>query len=223
MIRGAARSAPAGLPVVTLPLNNGVEVPALGFGVFQTPPAETVEAVATALRTGHRHIDTAAAYATSVRVGEAIRRSGVDRAGVYGYDATPHAFDRSAGKLGVDTIELLILHQVPPSRFDPVIAGIAGTPGRTPARVMLRRHLQRAGRRSHSRPGRHGSWRTSPCSTSAASGRSSPGTTPDPADNGWVGPSPRAAALGTAPEPHGGALGTCFRVPLPGRRGVWSR
>ncbi|MFF2452867.1 aldo/keto reductase [Isoptericola sp. NPDC058082] len=115
-------------PVPTLTLNNGVELPALGYGVFQTPPDETVAATAEALRVGYRHIDTAAAYGNEREVGEALRRSGVDRADVfletkvwisdYGYDATRHAFDKSAGKLGVDTIDLLILHQALPSRFD---------------------------------------------------------------------------------------------------------
>src|SRR5688572_30190375 len=112
----------------TMTLNNGVEMPALGFGVFQTPPAETVESVETALRTGYRHIDTAASYGNEREVGEGIRRSGVDRSEVfietkiwisdYGYDATLHAFDKSAGKLGVERIDLLILHQALPSRFD---------------------------------------------------------------------------------------------------------
>jgi 2,5-diketo-D-gluconate reductase A len=112
----------------TLTLNNGVEMPALGFGVFQTPPKETIDAVEAALRTGYRHIDTAAAYANEREVGEAIRRSGLARSDVfietkiwisdYGYDATLHAFDKSAGKLGVDQIDLLILHQALPSRFD---------------------------------------------------------------------------------------------------------
>ena len=113
---------------MNLTLNNGVEMPALGFGVFQTPPEQTVEAVETALRTGYRHIDTAAAYGNEREVGKAIRRSGLDRSEVfvetkvwisdYGYDATLHAFDKSAGKLGVDRIDLLILHQPLPSRFD---------------------------------------------------------------------------------------------------------
>jgi diketogulonate reductase-like aldo/keto reductase len=113
---------------MSLTLNNGVEMPALGFGVFQTPPAETVEAVETAVRTGYRHIDTAAAYGNEREVGEGIRRSGVDRSEIfvetkvwisdYGYDATLHAFDKSAGKLGVDQLDLLILHQALPSRFD---------------------------------------------------------------------------------------------------------
>ena len=114
--------------IPTLTLNNGVELPALGYGVFQTPPDETIAAVETALRTGYRHIDTAAAYGNEREVGEAIRRSGVDRSEIfvetkvwisdYGYDATLHAFDKSAGKLGVETIDLLILHQALPGRFD---------------------------------------------------------------------------------------------------------
>ncbi|MGH8967009.1 MAG: aldo/keto reductase, partial [Actinomycetes bacterium] len=109
-------------------LNNGVEMPALGYGVFQTPPDETVAAVEAALATGYRHIDTAAAYGNEREVGESIRRSGVDRSDVfletkvwisdYGDDATLHAFDKSARKLGVETIDLLILHQALPSRFD---------------------------------------------------------------------------------------------------------
>ncbi len=111
-----------------LKLNNGVEMPALGFGVFQTPPEQTADAVETALATGYRLIDTAAAYLNERQVGEAIRRSGVDRSEVfietkvwisdYGYDQTLHAFDKSAGKLGVDQLDLFILHQPLPSRFD---------------------------------------------------------------------------------------------------------
>lgn len=115
-------------PVPTLTLNNGVTMPALGYGVFQTPPDETVAATAEALRVGYRHIDTAAAYGNEREVGEALRRSGLARNDVfletkvwvsdYGHDATLHAFDKSAGKLGVDTIDLLILHQPAPQRFD---------------------------------------------------------------------------------------------------------
>lgn len=114
--------------IPTLTLNNGVTMPALGYGVFQTPPQETVDAVTEALRTGYRHIDTAAAYGNEREVGEAIRLSTVPREEIfletkvwisdYGYDATLHAFDKSAGKLDVDTIDLLILHQALPSRFD---------------------------------------------------------------------------------------------------------
>jgi len=113
---------------MNLTLNNGVEMPALGFGVFQTPPDVTADAVHTALQTGYRLIDTAAAYGNEREVGEAIRRSGVARDEVfietkvwisdYGYDQTMHAFDKSAGKLGTGQIDLLILHQALPSRFD---------------------------------------------------------------------------------------------------------
>ena len=113
--------------IPTFTLNNGVDIPALGFGVFQTPPHETIAAVETALATGYRHVDTAAAYGNEREVGEAIRRSGVDRSEIfvetkvwindYGYDETLHAFDKSAGKLGVDRIDLLILHQALPGEF----------------------------------------------------------------------------------------------------------
>ena len=109
-------------------LNNGVEMPSIGLGVFQTPPDETRSAVAAALDTGYRHIDTAAAYGNEREVGEAVHASKGGRAGVfletkiwisdYGYDQTLHAFDKSAGKLGVDQIDLLILHQALPSDFD---------------------------------------------------------------------------------------------------------
>jgi len=115
-------------PIPTLTLNNGTEMPALGYGVFQTPPQETVDVVTEALRTGYRHIDTAAAYGNEREVGRAIAGSGLERDEVfvetkvwisdYGYDATLHAFDKSAGKLGIETIDLLILHQALPSRFD---------------------------------------------------------------------------------------------------------
>ncbi len=64
-------------------LNNGVEMPALGFGVFQTPPDVTADAVHTALQTGYRLIDTAAAYGNERQVGEAIRRSGLARDEVF--------------------------------------------------------------------------------------------------------------------------------------------
>lgn len=116
------------MTVPNLTLNNGVEMPALGYGVFQTPPDETTTAVEEALRVGYRHIDTAAAYANERGVGEAIKRSGLTRDDVfietkvwindYGYDETLHSFEKSARKLGVDQIDLLILHQALPSAFD---------------------------------------------------------------------------------------------------------
>lgn len=109
-------------------LNNGVELPPIGFGVFQTPPDVTTDAVEAALRTGYRHIDTAAAYANEREVGEAVRRSGLARDEVfietkvwisdYGFDATLHAFEKATGKLGVSTLDLLLLHQPLTTRFD---------------------------------------------------------------------------------------------------------
>jgi len=114
-------------PIPSFTLNNGIEIPAVGLGVFQTPPDETVAAVTTALKFGYRHIDTAAAYFNEREVGEGIRRSGLDRSEVfvetkvwisdYGYDQTLHAFDKSAGKLGIEQIDLLILHQALPGEF----------------------------------------------------------------------------------------------------------
>src|SRR5690242_10345859 len=111
-----------------LTLNNGIQMPAVGLGVFQSPPDETATAVESALAEGYRLIDTAAAYANERQVGEGIRRAGVPRDEVfietkvwisdYGYDATLHAFDKSAGKLGVERLDLLLLHQPLPSRFD---------------------------------------------------------------------------------------------------------
>src|SRR6266487_5923274 len=113
--------------ISTFTFNNGVTMPPLGFGVFQTPPDETIAAVGTALTTGYRLIDTAAAYGNEREVGEGIRRSGLDRPDVfietkvwisdYGYNKTLHAFDKSAAKLGVDYIDLLILHQPLPTAF----------------------------------------------------------------------------------------------------------
>ncbi|MFD5122689.1 aldo/keto reductase [Streptomyces sp. NPDC058385] len=116
----------------TLTLNNGVRMPALGLGVFQTPPDETRDAVRAALDLGYRHIDTAAAYGNEREVGRAIRDSAVPRDDIfvetkiwisdYGYDETLHGFHKSAAKLGVDQIDLLILHQALPSDFDRTLA-----------------------------------------------------------------------------------------------------
>src|SRR3954468_23278961 len=118
-------------PATTTPdltLNNDVTMPALGLGVFQTPADETRAAVRAALDAGYRHIDTAAAYGNEKQVGEAVHGADVDRSEFfletkiwisdYGYDETLHGFDKSAAKLGVDQIDLLILHQALPSAFD---------------------------------------------------------------------------------------------------------
>jgi diketogulonate reductase-like aldo/keto reductase len=103
-------------------------MPVVGLGVFQSPPEQTATAVESALAEGYRLIDTAAAYANERQVGEGIRRAGIPRDDVfvetkvwisdYGYNATLHAFDKSAGKLGLDHLDLLLLHQPLPSRFD---------------------------------------------------------------------------------------------------------
>ena len=113
---------------VNLTLNNGVQMPALGFGVFQTPPDVTAQAVRTVLAAGYRLIDTAAAYGNEREVGEGIRRAGVGREEVfietkiwindYGNEATLHGFEKSAGKLEVEQLDLLILHQPVPAEFD---------------------------------------------------------------------------------------------------------
>jgi diketogulonate reductase-like aldo/keto reductase len=114
-----------------LTLNNGVQLPSIGFGVFQSSPEDTVAAVQTALEVGYRHIDTAAAYGNEREVGEGIRRSDVPREDVvietkvfpsdFGYDETLHAFEKATGKLGFDTIDVFILHQPAPDRFERTI------------------------------------------------------------------------------------------------------
>jgi diketogulonate reductase-like aldo/keto reductase len=111
-----------------LTLNNGVQMPTIGLGVFQSPPEDTVTAVEAAISQGYRLIDTAASYFNERQVGEGVRRSGIAREQMfietkvwisdYGYDATLHAFDKSVVKLGVDRLDLLLLHQPLPSRFD---------------------------------------------------------------------------------------------------------
>jgi diketogulonate reductase-like aldo/keto reductase len=116
-------------PVLTL--NNGVQMPAVGLGVYQSAPEETAAAVRSAIEIGYRHIDTAAAYGNEREVGEGVRSSGIAREDLfietkiwvtdYGYDQTLHAFDKSAKKLGVEQIDLLILHQAVPRKFDKTI------------------------------------------------------------------------------------------------------
>ena len=112
----------------TITLNNGVELPALGFGVFQTPPDVTQAAVEEALRVGYRMVDSAASYLNEREVGAAITASGVPRSELfvqtklwvsdYGYDAALHGFDVSTRKLGLDTVDLYLLHQPLPQDFD---------------------------------------------------------------------------------------------------------
>jgi 2,5-diketo-D-gluconate reductase A len=112
--------------VPTITLNNGVELPQLGFGVFQVPPDEVVEPVARALTAGYRLIDTAAAYRNEAGVGKAIANSGLPRSEVFvttklwntdqGYDETLAAFDRSLAALGLETVDLYLIHWPVPTR-----------------------------------------------------------------------------------------------------------
>ena len=107
--------------IPTLALNNGVEMPILGFGVYQVGPAETERAVSDALAAGYRLIDTAAAYGNEEAVGRAIRNSGIARDELFittklwvqdaGEQNTKRAFDESAAKLGLDQLDLYLIHQ----------------------------------------------------------------------------------------------------------------
>lgn len=102
-------------------LNNGVMMPAIGFGVFQIPENETERVVTDAIETGYRLIDTAAAYFNEEQVGNAIRQSGIKREEFfittklwvqdYEYDDTLKAFDLSMKKLGLDYLDLYLMHK----------------------------------------------------------------------------------------------------------------
>jgi 2,5-diketo-D-gluconate reductase A len=117
--------------VVAVPdvlLNNGRKIPQFGFGVFQIKPADTVEATLRALEAGYRHIDTAEMYGNEREVGEAIARSGIDRADVFvtsklnnGFhrpDAARKAFDDTLAALGTDYVDLFLIHWPLPTRYD---------------------------------------------------------------------------------------------------------
>jgi len=107
-------------------LNNGVEMPQLGFGVWQVPDDEAESAVATALEAGYRSIDTAAIYGNEVGTGKAVAASGIAREKLFittklrnadqGYDATLRAFDTSLEKLGLDYVDLYLIHWPLPSK-----------------------------------------------------------------------------------------------------------
>jgi 2,5-diketo-D-gluconate reductase A len=106
--------------VPTIRLNNGVEIPQLGFGVYQIPPEETAEAVGRALEIGYRHIDTAEMYGNEKEVGEAVRASGLDRGevfltsklnnGSHRRDDALRAFDGTLEALGFDQLDLFLIH-----------------------------------------------------------------------------------------------------------------
>jgi 2,5-diketo-D-gluconate reductase A len=106
--------------VPRLPLGGGVEIPQLGFGVFQVPPEDTAEVVTRALGAGYRHVDTAAAYQNEAGVGHALRASGLDRDEVFvttkcfnddqGYEGAKHALRASLDQLEMDHVDLYLIH-----------------------------------------------------------------------------------------------------------------
>jgi 2,5-diketo-D-gluconate reductase A len=114
------------IPNITL--NNGQVIPQFGFGVFQIEPKNTVAAVSTALEAGYRHIDTAEMYGNEAEVGEAIAASGLDRGDVFitsklkndahEPDAAREAFDGTLKALGVDYVDLFLIHWPLPMRYD---------------------------------------------------------------------------------------------------------
>ena len=108
----------AATPTVTL--NNGITMPQIGFGVFQIPEAETATAVTTALEAGYRSIDTASVYGNETGVGVALKNGGIPRDELFvttkvwnsdqGYDETLRAFDASLARLGLDQLDLYLIH-----------------------------------------------------------------------------------------------------------------
>ncbi|MFE4646454.1 aldo/keto reductase, partial [Streptomyces sp. NPDC056730] len=106
--------------VPTLTLNNGIEMPQLGFGVWQVPDDEATRAVGTALEAGYRSIDTAAIYGNEEGTGNAIKASGIAREELFvttklwnseqGYDTTLRAFDASLERLGLEYLDLYLIH-----------------------------------------------------------------------------------------------------------------
>jgi len=110
------------MSVPTVTLNNGVKMPIIGFGVFQVPDEQTEQAVSDALATGYRHLDTAASYGNEEAVGRAIRSSGVARDDLFvttklwiqatpGEEAVKRAFNASLQRLGLDYLDLYLIHQ----------------------------------------------------------------------------------------------------------------
>jgi len=109
-------------------LNDGRSIPQLGFGVFQIDPDDTAEAVGTALEVGYRHVDTAEMYGNEQAVGEAVRASGLDRDdvfitsklanGAHRPDDARRAFERTLSALGVDSVDLFLIHWPLPTLYD---------------------------------------------------------------------------------------------------------
>ena len=112
--------------IPTITLNNGVEMPQVGFGVFQVPNEETTAAVASALKAGYRSIDTAAIYGNEEGVGKALAQSGIAREELFitskiwiadmGYEATLEAFEASLQRLGLDYLDLFLIHWPAPEK-----------------------------------------------------------------------------------------------------------
>ncbi|MCR6033190.1 aldo/keto reductase [Nocardioides sp. zg-579] len=116
------------MSVPTITLNNQTTIPQLGFGTYQVPPEETARAVGTALEIGYRHVDTAQMYRNEAGVGEAVKASGIPREelwitsklnnGFHRPDDARRAFDETLAKLGVDTIDLFLIHWPLPTLYD---------------------------------------------------------------------------------------------------------
>ena len=116
------------MTVPTITLNDQTTIPQLGFGVFQVPPDETAATVASALEAGYRHLDTAQMYQNEQGVGEAIAASGIARDELYvttklnnGFhrpDDARRAFDESLARLGLDRVDLFLIHWPLPTRYD---------------------------------------------------------------------------------------------------------
>jgi 2,5-diketo-D-gluconate reductase A len=112
------------IPNITL--HDGIEIPQLGFGVFQVPPDDTEKVVGQALEVGYRHIDTAAAYRNEKGVGRAVANSGIPREDIFvttklwnssqGFDSALETFDKSLGRLGMDYVDLYLIHWPVPSQ-----------------------------------------------------------------------------------------------------------
>ena len=112
--------------VPLVPLTGDVSIPQLGFGVFRVPPERTVEVTMNAFQVGYRHIDTAAGYGNESGVGEAVRRAGLDRDDVFittkcfndahGFRPAKKALTASLGKLGLEYVDLYLIHWPVPAR-----------------------------------------------------------------------------------------------------------
>jgi 2,5-diketo-D-gluconate reductase A len=116
------------MPVPQIPLHDGKSIPQLGFGVFKVPPEETEQTVLTAFEVGYRHIDTAQMYGNEAGVGAAIKASGIDRDELFitsklnnanhRPDDVRRTFEESLQRLGLDRLDLFLIHWPLPTRYD---------------------------------------------------------------------------------------------------------